>query len=330
MSIVSLKEWEQFLSRHPEAHILQTSSWGELKASFGWEVVRMQSGEAGALILLKNIPLGLKWAYIPKGPVGQDWRDLWVEVDQICRSRGVVFLKVEPDNWEGDAESNSEMEFPSKFRLSPHKIQPPRTLLVDLQGSEEQILSRMKQKTRYNIGLASRKGVRVRESTDIQSFYKLMEITGERETFGVHSLDYYQKAYDLFSSQGQCALLLAEYEEEPLASLMVFARGERAWYFYGSSSSHHRNLMPSYLLQWESIRWARSQGCKQYDLWGIPDEDVNTLETEFTTRQDGLWGVYRFKRGFGGELKRSHPPMDRVYRPIIYYFYLLWVKNNQT
>jgi peptidoglycan pentaglycine glycine transferase (the first glycine) len=330
MSIVSSKEWDQFLSRHPNAHILQTSSWGELKAFFGWEVVRLIAGEAGALILFKSLPLGLKWAYIPKGPLGQDWKDLWGELDQICRRRGVVFLKVEPDCWAGGTKFNSEGDVPPGFHLSPHKIQPARTLVVDLRGSEDQILSRMKQKTRYNIGLASRKGVKVQESNDILSFYQLMEATGERETFGVHSLAYYQKAYDLFSLQGQCALLAAEYEGEPLASLMVFARGERAWYFYGASSNRHRNLMPTYLLQWEAMRWASQQGCKQYDLWGVPDEDEDILEAEFAQRQTGLWGVYRFKRGFGGELKRAHQPWDRVYHPIFYYFYLLWVKNSQS
>jgi lipid II:glycine glycyltransferase (peptidoglycan interpeptide bridge formation enzyme) len=88
--------------------------------------------------------------------------------------------------------------------------------------------------------------------------------------------------------------------------------------------------MPNYLLQWEAIRWAKSQGCTEYDLWGVPDEDMDTLEANFTLRSDGLWGVYRFKRGFGGELKRSVGSWDRVYNPLLYRAYTLWQKYRQV
>jgi lipid II:glycine glycyltransferase (peptidoglycan interpeptide bridge formation enzyme) len=87
--------------------------------------------------------------------------------------------------------------------------------------------------------------------------------------------------------------------------------------------------MPNYLLQWEAIRWAKSQGCCEYDLWGVPDVDLATLETNFTSRNDGLWGVYRFKRGFGGELKRSIGPWDRVYNPFLYRLYSVWLKYRK-
>ena len=247
-------------------------------------------------------------------------------MDEICKKRGAIFLKVEPDLWEGDADSRGEGKPPPGFRPSPQSIQPQRTLLVDLRGSEDEILSRMKQKTRYNIRLASRKGVVVKPSTDLTSFYRLMLSTGERETFGVHSLDYYQQAYDHFAPRRECQLLTAEYEGEMLAALMVFARRNQSWYFYGASSDQQRNLMPTYLLQWEAMRWAREQGCTQYALWGVHNEDEETLENEFTGRQDGLWGVYRFKRGFGGQLKRALGPWDRVYRQNLYYFYQISAK----
>jgi lipid II:glycine glycyltransferase (peptidoglycan interpeptide bridge formation enzyme) len=81
--------------------------------------------------------------------------------------------------------------------------------------------------------------------------------------------------------------------------------------------------MPNYLLQWEAMRWARSRGCEEYDLWGVPDEDEPTLEAGFAGRDDGLWGVYRFKRGFGGQLRRAAQSMDRVYNPLLYRAYLL-------
>jgi lipid II:glycine glycyltransferase (peptidoglycan interpeptide bridge formation enzyme) len=102
---------------------------------------------------------------------------------------------------------------------------------------------------------------------------------------------------------------------------MAFAQGKRAWYLYGASSNLHREVMAPYLLQWEAIRWARGRGCVEYDLWGIPDAGEDELEAHFADRQDGLWGVYRFKRGFGGRVWRSVGTWDRVYNPRLYRLY---------
>ena len=113
-------------------------------------------------------------------------------------------------------------------------------------------------------------------------------------------------------------MLVAEVETEPVAAIMVFRRGERAWYFYGASTNRHRERMPTYLLQWEAMRWAKANGCTSYDLWGIPDADEETLEAEFTQRSDGLWGVYRFKRGFGGQVTRTMGAWDLVLDPFRY------------
>lgn len=329
MPLVSEQDWNDFLAGFPEAHILQTAAWGVLKSGFGWQAAHVLVGDSGAQVLFRKLPLGFSLAYIPKGPVGANWEKLWPEVDAICKARRAVFLKVEPDLWEDASDLLLGGAPPRGFCLSPHEIQPPRTLVIDLTGSEDQILGQMKQKTRYNIRLARRKGVVIRQTSDVETFHKLMEITAERDTFGVHSLAYYQQAFDLFAPRGQCALLMAEFEEQPLAGLMVFARGPRAWYFYGASSNDQRHLMPTYLLQWKAMQWARTQGCSMYDLWGIPDEDQETLEANFLERSDGLWGVYRFKRGFGGDLRRALPAWDRVYNPLLYKLYL-WRLGRQT
>jgi lipid II:glycine glycyltransferase (peptidoglycan interpeptide bridge formation enzyme) len=267
----------------------------------------------------------------------------WAEVDALCRAHRAIFLKIEPDKWEcndssrctaksGDFALQAKIEpdswdgdfilHPSSFILSKHSIQPRRTLLVDLRGSEEAILARMKQKTRYNIRLAAKKGVIVRAWDDIASFHRMMLATGERDVFGVHSLEYYRRAYALFHPTGMAELFVAEHENRPLAALMAFARGKRAWYFYGASADEARNLMPTYLLQWEAMRWAKARGCEEYDLWGVPDEDEAALEADFESRHDELWGVYRFKRGFGGELRRAAGALDRVYNPLLYRLYL--------
>ena len=222
MPIISPPEWTEFLSQYPDAHILQTAAWGQLKGEFDWQATHVVAGDSGAQVLFRKLPLGLSLAYIPKGPVGEDWAPLWPEVDAVCKEKRAVFLKVEADLWEGDVDSDQGGQPPLGFQLSPHEIQPSRTLVVDLQGTKDQILARMKQKARYNIRLARRKGVVVRETCDIETFYQLMQVTGERDAFGVHSQEYYQRALDLFEPRGNCVLLCAEFEEQPLAGLIVF------------------------------------------------------------------------------------------------------------
>lgn len=322
MSEVSLFEWNRFLEGRPNAHILQTGEWGELKRGFGWDAVRIVSGNIGMQLLFRKLPLGLTIAYAPR-PVISDQLSVisdqfWREVDSVCKNRRAVFLKLEPDLW-----NDQKLEtWNLKLETSPHNIQPPRTIIVDIRGSEDEILARMKQKTRYNIRLAEKKGVTVRAWDNIPAFHKMMLVTGGRDNFGVHSLDYYRRAYELFHPTGRAELLVAEYEGKSLAALMVFMHSRRAYYMYGASTDEHRNLMPTYLLQWEAMKWARAKGAQEYDLWGVPDEDEATLEANFETRHDGLWGVYRFKRGFGGALKRASQAVDRVYNPLLYKLYL--------
>ena len=325
MPEIKSTDWDTFLACFKDPHVLQTTAWGELKSDFGWESAWLVTGDAvGAQVLILKLPLGYSVVYVPKGPVGYKVAEqsqlvaFWHELDSLCRERRAVFVKVEPDLWEKES---GDIRPPDGFRPSAHAIQPQRTLVLDINTDEATILARMKQKTRYNIRLAKRKGVIVHPWDDVTGFYQMIQVTGVREAFGVHTLEYYQKAYELFHPRGECELLVAEYEDVPLAALMVFAHGERAWYFYGASTDMHRNLMPTYLVQWEAICWARERGCRKYDLWGVPDADIETLEAQFTGRSDGLWGVYRFKRGFGGVLRRTPDPWERVYNPMLYAFY---------
>ena len=157
-----------------------------------------------------------------------------------------------------------------------------------------------------------------------------MKITGERDQFGVHSSAYYRTVYELFRPLNRAQIFTAYYNDQPLATLMLFMLGERAWYFYGGSSNEERNRMPTYLLQWEAMRWAKARGATHYDLWGVPDEDEETLEANFETRDDGLWGVYRFKRGFGGKLIREPDAMDRVYSPMMYKLYQMYMGRRSS
>ncbi len=322
---VEAQTWMAFLEGHPEAHVLQTAPWGDLKAGFGWRARRwllIEHGEhrAGLQVLIRPLPLGLSILYVPKGPVG-DWQRpeafhaLLTTLDRLAQETHAVWLRIEPDVMEGELQLDLTA---FGFRPAP-PIQPRRTILVSLEGEEEAILQAMHPKTRYNIRLAERKGVKVREARpeELPLFYQLLQRTAARDRFAIHTFDYYRAAYERFVPH-LARLWLAFYEEEPIAALMAFAWGERTWYFYGASGDRHREKMPTYALQWTAIRWAKARGCRWYDLWGIPDEDPEVLEAQFATRRDGLWGVYRFKRGFGGRVVRWAGAFDRVYFPPLY------------
>jgi lipid II:glycine glycyltransferase (peptidoglycan interpeptide bridge formation enzyme) len=335
--------------------LLQSWAWGELKSRFGWTAQRVCVGDAAAQILFRQLPLGFTLAYVPKGPL-IDWTDLaqcralLATLHVEAQKHRAIFLKVEPDLWSPEFSLDSsqtkarspnfsldseQAKAASNFLteasfISADTIQPRTTLVVDLNGDEDTILGAMKQKSRYNVRLAEKKGVTVRQGSaaDVVTFFKLALVTAQRDGFGVHSLDYYQAAYDLFASD-RCTLLIAEFQGEPLAALMAFCQGRQAYYFYGASANEHRHLMASYLIQWAAIRWAKRQGCTRYDLWGIPDADPTTLEAEFEQRQDGLWGVYRFKRGFGGQWMQSLGAFDYVYNPLLYQLYK-WRRGVRT
>jgi lipid II:glycine glycyltransferase (peptidoglycan interpeptide bridge formation enzyme) len=332
-------DWDRLVAASSGGHLLQSWAWGELKARFGWRVRRLAVGDACAQVLLRSLPGGLGTvAYVPKGPLADyddpsSLRVLLAGIQPLARQQRAVCLKIEPD-LEDDPSLAVRLR-DSGFRPSPHEIQPRRTILVDLDTEADEVLKRMKQKTRYNVRLAARKGVTVRrgEEADLLAFYRLMEVTAQRDGFGIHTQAYYEMAHRLFVPSGRGVLLLAEYQGELLAGLAAFAFGATAIYMYGASSDRHRNLMPAYPLQWEAMLWAKEQGCHTYDLWGVPDEDEATLEAGFTQRSDGLWGVYRFKRGFGGRLARTVGAWDLVYAPLRYWLYttgVAWLNRERA
>jgi lipid II:glycine glycyltransferase (peptidoglycan interpeptide bridge formation enzyme) len=328
-------EWDAFVSNHPRGSLLQTTNWARLKSRFGWRTQRVwlkRDGQlvAGAQILIRSAALGLlRVAYLPHGPL-VNWLDdeqvdvLFNQIDQALYEERAGLLKLEPLVWQKDIDPASWEELCRRHACLPNTdtIQPPRTVLIDLQATEDEILSRMKQKTRYNIRLSAKKGVTVRQgmAEDVSVFVRLIQITGARNVFGVHEPEYYQRAYELFAPVN-AALLIAEYDEQPLSAVMVFKCGTKATYLFGASANNERQRMPNYAVQWAAIRWAKEMGCTTYDLWGVPDYPQDELEANFQSRQDGLWGVYRFKRGFGGELQRTVGTSDRVYNKWVYKLY---------
>jgi len=318
--------WDAFVAANPGGHVLQASRWAALKARFGWSacLVELTQGAeivAGAQVLFRRLPLGQSVAYVPKGPV-VDWSnadlagELLAALDDLARERGAWSLKLEPEALEGSPAG--ELLRKAGYQPTAHTVQPCSTIWVDLTASPDDILARMKSKTRYNVRLAARKGVQVRPATedDLPAFYRLMQETSARDGFPIHSAAYYQAVYHLFVTAGWARLLVAHAEEGLLGGLMVFAFGGVAWYMYGASASAGRQRMPNHLLQWEAMRWAREKGCHTYDLWGIPDEvgqDPAAYERTVADRRGGLWGVYRFKQGFGGRVVRYVGAFEQVY-----------------
>jgi len=339
-TIVNRDNWDKFVANHRDGHLLQTWDWGALKRHFGWYVVRLALVEdeqilSGAQVLFRRFPL-FSLAYVPKGPL-VDWSNrtqvstLLAGLHQLCRNQRSAFLKMEPRA--PDDSSLRAVIIRHNGINSEYTVQPPRTIVIDITPPEEAILAAMKQKTRYNIRLASRKGVIVRLGTaeDIPAFYRLMQITGQRDRFSIHSQDYFRVMYELFAPK-RAALLLAEVEGEPVSGLMTLVHRTTAYYLFGASGNTHREKMPTYLLQWEAIRWAKANSCEVYDLWGIPDADEDKLEAEFRTDSQastGLWGVYRFKRGFGGRVTRALGAFDFVYNRPLYWVYCNWVARRQ-
>ncbi len=319
--------WDAFVAACPDGGVLQSSGWAALKGQAGWRPLRLAVGDgdrllAGAQIQLRPLPAGVGMlAYCPRGPVGQ-WQDdsvadaLWPAIHAALRQQGAIFLKIEPN---ASASDSLDRRLRSLgFRPAGH-IQPLATLHIDLQADLAAIAASQKSKTRYNIGLSARKGVSIGEGSlaDLPTVYPMLQETSRRDGFPIHTPDYYEAF--LQGMPGVSRLTLARHEGDLLAAIFVTAFGREAIYQHGASSSHKRNLMATYLIQWDAIQWAKARGCAFYDLWGIP-EDITDEDPgdEAIQRQDGLWGVYRFKRGFGGRLVRYIGSYDFVYSPLRY------------
>lgn len=309
------ERWDRFVAQHPAGHLLQSWGWGELKVNTGWDPLRFALWDTEREHMVATVsalryavaqepPRGGHFAYIPKGPV-LDWQQpvqcnaLFSQMNTLLRAEGVLTLRMELAQVAGMASSERIAEQVAALGFRPARtIQPIRTILLDLTYDEETLLARMKEKCRYNVRLAGRRGVMVRAAQspeEVRAWYRLLQTTSEREQFGIHTLDYYLQAWHIFVPRNQARLLLAEYGEQLLAGIFVGLLGKQAIYLYGASSNEQRDLMPNYLLHWEAMRWAKQQGATEYDLWGLPATDND---------DEAMAGVNRFKRGWGGEVVR--------------------------
>jgi peptidoglycan pentaglycine glycine transferase (the first glycine) len=295
---------------------------------------------AAALILKRQIlrngfAARLSILYSPKGPlldwVNESLRDRVLDdLQNFAKREGAIFLKMDPDIVLGTGIPQSEndiMDYSGQsvlsdlkgrgWKYSSDQIQFKNTVLIDLNPSEEQLLARMKQKTRYNIRLAEKKGVNLRIGTqaDFGMLYRMYAETSVRDRFVIRDEAYYKTVWQTFMANPQfprAEPLIAEVDNEPVAAIFVFYFAGRAYYVYGMSRNAHREKMPTYLLQWEAIKRAKAKGCTVYDLWGAPD---------VFDESDPMWGVYRFKEGLGGKVVRTLGAWDFAPNPLWYKLY---------
>jgi lipid II:glycine glycyltransferase (peptidoglycan interpeptide bridge formation enzyme) len=353
--------WNKILNSLPDAHLLQSAQWAGVKGQFGWqpyfliwqqhesdlELIVITEGDlkvrnpaAAALVLERKAFQGLSVMYVPKGPILCDWSDKNLrkkvigDLQEFVKRAGAIQIKIDPDVVVGRGVPGEEdaaidpqgilfEEELSKggWRFSSDQIQFRNTFLIDLRPEEDELLNRMKSKTRYNIRLASRKGITIRygDLTDLGKIYKMYAETSSRGGFTIRGEDYYQTLWQAFMKESldsvidpAAQLIIAEFEGIPVAGAVMFRFGARAWYLHGMSLPEHSDKMATYLIQWEGMRWAKENGCTTYDMWGAPDH---------FDESDSMWGVYRFKRGFGGEVIRTIGAWDYPVKPLVYKLY---------
>ncbi len=203
------------------------------------------------------------------------------------------------------------------YRKAPVDVQPPRTIVLDLAADEDALLSGMKAKTRYNVRLAAKRGVTVRQAgpDELPEWYRVYEETAARDRIAIHSRRYYEVLFETaaeYPGEVDLSLLLAEHEGDILGGVIVARHARHAIYLYGASSNVKRNLMASYLLQWSAVRQAKAAGAELYDFFGIPPADAPGHP---------MHGLFRFKVGFGGRIVSGPGSYDRALQPLRYSLY---------
>jgi lipid II:glycine glycyltransferase (peptidoglycan interpeptide bridge formation enzyme) len=336
MKIVEIKNqnlWNNFILKE-KGDFLQSWQWAEFQQSLGRKVFLLagikdngkefkpESLLAEILLIKYPLPFGKSYLYSPHGPlisqslnpleVKKVLEDLFSQIKKIAQTEKAIFFRIDPLFFLRDNQW-TDLGF-KKIKTETSAVsQPILTWQLDISASEEEILSQMKPKTRYNIKLSSRKGVKVYSSIEeekFEIFWVLLQETAKRDRFSLHPKEHYKKLLEIFKDKA--LLLFAEYEGEILASILVLFFGKKTAYLHGASSTQHRELMASYLIQWEAIREAKKRGCTKYDFGAISEEPNHPWQ-----------GITRFKKGFGGQKIKWPGSYDLIYQPIWYNFYWL-------
>lgn len=325
--------FDQYVAAHPRGDVLQTTAWGRVKETTGWQahplgVLSRGVLRAAALILTKRLPyLPAQIAYSPRGPLYSSQEALAALLRDgagFLKARGALVWKMDPAIPEGDP---TWLEAVRTFRLRQvetgldfESVQPRHVMVLELGRSLDTLLSQMKSKTRYNIRYAQRKQVQVQQVKDkdeFKVFYALLQETAHRDRFTIRSFSYFEALWDHLIQNGLGKVFLAYQAGTPLAGAICFRLGSRVWYTYGASSGQRRNLQAPHLIQWEMIKWAKGAGCTIYDFRGVAGD----LRPEHP-----LYGLYRFKEGFGAQLQTYVGEFDL---PLRQGGYALWCGGLQ-
>jgi lipid II:glycine glycyltransferase (peptidoglycan interpeptide bridge formation enzyme) len=278
--------------------ILQSWAWGEFQKSLGNKVDRFMEDTWMSQVVEYDLMMSKKYWYAPRGPIGNAQHAADYLRNHANNDKAVVFLRLEPSE-------------PIGLPEAPKEIQPKENWVVGLEGSEQELLVTMKSKHRYNINLAAKKGVTVRQATknDFLEVWRLLLETAARGKFKLHPQNYYFQMWETLGDQ-YFKILLAEYEGQILACVLASFFGHTASYLHGGSSDKNKHVMAPFLLHWETMKLAKHLGYYNYDMGGVSSDPAHAWS-----------GISRFKRGFGGFEVRYPGTFDLVLSPLWYNVY---------
>lgn len=328
--------WNKFIAENDPESFLQSWEWGEFQEKAGKKIWRLAVSDgadlqAVALVIEQELKFFGNYLYCPRGPVTNKLKmkneklkivdSLLNEIKKIAEKERSLFLKIEPAVEQSVEHETWNISY-HNFRKSDTEIQPKNTSILDLAKSKEDLLREMKQKTRYNIRLAEKKGVRAFISSDYEKdfskFWLLIGETSRRNEIVSHEKDYYLKMLENLKENGGdkrrslfSRLYLAEYNGKVIAGNIVLFFGDISVYLHGASSNEDRAVMAPYLLQWKQILDAKESGCKSYDFWGIAAGG----------EKENWEGITRFKKGFGGYEKKYIGAYDLPFNSAGYILY---------
>ena len=322
----TLPEYEAFVQSHPKGNFAQSYLWGKQKPMWQWDAIAVR-GEDGAIrgslaVMTRKVPgIGRTLMYGCRGPVCDlDDRETFSQLldgaKALAKKYKSYVIKIDPDVPSSNTAFSSMLQsfgFRAKEGSKNFEaIQPRYVFRLNVEGkTEEELLANFHQKWRYNIRLAERKGVTVRicGKEMVPAFSDLMLTTGVRDGFVTRKPEYFAAMLD---NLGEHARLYMAFDpnDTPIAGTLAIHYGDKVWYLYGASSNEHRNLMPNYLLQWRMIQWAVETNCRIYDFRGVSGD---------VSEDNPLYGLFRFKQGFGGDFTEFVGEMDLVLSPVIYW-----------
>lgn len=304
------------------SHVLQSWEWGEFREKTGVRVIRPGVFKNNKLVsayqlTIHSVPhTSYTIGYLPRSP--EPDRAMLEVLKDIGEKYNTIFLKLEPNIEREDSPKfpfKLQTEYPN-FLLSPRPLFTKHTFHIDLTESEEELMAQMKEKTRYNVRLAQKYGVEVREDNSPEAFETYLRLTREtthRQSFYAHTEGYHRLMWQTLQPAGIAHLLVASYQGQMLATWILFSFNQILYYPYGASTGMHREVMASNLMMWEAERFGKKLGCHTLDLWGALGHHPDTT--------DPWYGFHRFKEGYGGRLVEFVGTYDFVLKPKVYKLY---------